>query len=308
MPVFKLYYKIKRIIPRWLQIAIRRFIARVKYFLFRASWPIDSFSARKPAVFKGWPGGKRFALVLRHDVETGAGLRNCLQLISMEKAFGLKSAFYMVPEDYIAEERLRRSITNSGCEVGVHGLKHDGRLYSSRRAFISQAGKINQYLREWKSVGFASPSAHHVFEWIHDLDILYDSSSFDTDPFEPQPDGVRSIFPILLRDRTGNRPFVEMPYTLPQDFTLFVILQKRSIRIWKKKLDWIASIGGMAMIVTHPDYMRMPEETGKKYGYPACYYQEFLSYIENKYHGLYWHALPREVAEFWRSIAGTQDP
>jgi hypothetical protein len=34
--------------------------------------------------------------------------------------------------------------------------------------------------------------------------------------------------------------------------------------------------------------------------YPADYYVEFLEYVREKYKGQYWHALPREMARFWR--------
>jgi hypothetical protein len=34
--------------------------------------------------------------------------------------------------------------------------------------------------------------------------------------------------------------------------------------------------------------------------YPVTYYKEFLEYTNNKYRDQYWHALPREMAEFWR--------
>ena len=38
----------------------------------------------------------------------------------------------------------------------------------------------------------------HNLEWFHDLNVKYDSSTFDTDPFEPQPDGVGTIFPFWV--------------------------------------------------------------------------------------------------------------
>src|SRR5438093_9277501 len=116
-------------------------------------------------------------------------------------------------------------------------------------------------------------------DWLHDLDVQYDASTFDTDPFEPQPDGVNTIFPFwvpapgaekaevrrqkadpnsdlrspiseirppldqkseIRNQKPGltsdlcslasgaSRPgYVELPYTLPQDFTLFVLLKEQ---------------------------------------------------------------------------------
>jgi hypothetical protein len=141
---------------------------------------------------------------------------------------------------------------------------------------------------------------HHNLDWIGYLNIEYDASTFDTDPFEPQPDGMKTIFPFWVAGSNARRGYVELPYTLPQDFTLFVLMQEKTIDIWKRKLDWIAEIGGMALILTHPDHMSF---SGRKLGpeeYPADYYSEFLEYIKLKYEGQYWHALPMEIARFWK--------
>ena len=87
------------------------------------------------------------------------------------------------------------------------------------------------------------------------LNIEYDSSTFDTDPFEAQPDGVKSVFPFWVAGISPRVGYVELPYTLPQDFTLFILLKEKDITIWKQKLSWIAKKGGMALVITHPDYM-----------------------------------------------------
>ena len=69
----------------------------------------------------------------------------------------------------------------------------------------------------------------------------------DTDPFEPQPDGRHTIFPFWVPRPNGNgsavpassEGYVELPYTLPQDSTLFVVLRETTPEIWMRKLDWI---------------------------------------------------------------------
>ena len=57
----------------------------------------------------------------------------------------------------------------------------------------------------------------HNLDWLHELKIEYDASTFDTDPFEPQPDGVGTIFPFWVTGRQPDEGYVEMAYTLPQD-------------------------------------------------------------------------------------------
>ena len=140
---------------------------------------------------------------------------------------------------------------------------------------------------------------YHNLEWIGELDIEYDSSTFDTDPFEPQPDGVSTIFPFWVLGNSTQKGYIELPYTLPQDHCLFVIMGEKNIDIWKKKLDWIAEQGGMALLITHPDYMSFEGKNPSTEEYPAEYYRHFLNYIQAKYKDSYWHALPRDVAGIW---------
>jgi len=96
--------------------------------------------------------------------------------------------------------------------VGVHGLLHDGKLYQSRELFLKRAKRINHYLAQWGAVGFRSPAMHRNLDWIHDLNIEYDASTFDTDPFEPQADGTGTIFPFFVRKGVGEEGYVEFLY------------------------------------------------------------------------------------------------
>ncbi|MEW6442912.1 MAG: hypothetical protein AB1640_18405 [bacterium] len=296
----RVYYLMKPVLPRRLQILLRRkWVARVRR-LHQDTWPVDRAAGDPPRGWRGWPQGKRFALVLTHDVETAAGHRRCAELAALEEKLGLRSAFNFVPERYTVSAGLRDELARGGFEIGVHGLLHDGRLYESRAEFDLRAKKINAYLRQWRAVGFRSPSMQHNLDWIRDLEIEYDASTFDTDPFEPQPDGARTIFPFFVEPRGDRGGYVELPYTLPQDFTLFVLLREPGIAVWKEKLAWIAEKGGMALLIAHPDYMRFQAGSFRPGEYPVRLYLEFLSHVRQRYENLFWNALPREVARFWR--------
>jgi glycosyltransferase involved in cell wall biosynthesis len=292
-----LYYNLKPFIPNAVRRAVRRAFVKRKLQRCREVWPIHEPAGSAPEGWPGWPDGKQFALVLTHDVECSRGVNRVRQVRDLELDLGFRSSFNLVPERYAIPPELRDDLTSSGFEVGVHGLKHDGKLYRSRRIFQERAKRINEYLRKWGAVGFRSPFMHHNLEWIHDLEILYDASTFDTDPFEPQPDGVETIFPFWVPGREPQRGYVELPYTLPQDSTLFLLMEQPDLSVWKQKMEWVVARGGMVLLDTHPDYMNFNGSNGGD-AYPARYYAEFLRFIKTRYSGMYWHALPREVARY----------
>jgi|SRR5581483_4058982 len=300
MSLIKAYYACKPILPWALRTALRRARARFKRDACSDRWPIDPTAAVIPAGWTGWPRNKGFALVLTHDVEGTRGLNRVQRLMDVEAGMGFKSSFNFVPEGaYRVPDDLRFTLEKSGFEVGIHGLKHDGKLYSTHAEFSRRAARIREYRQKWQVSGFRSPFMHHNLDWIQELGMEYDASTFDTDPFEPQADGTGTIFPFWVSNRKGGG-YVELPYTLVQDYNLFVILQERTNEIWKRKLDWIAEHGGMVLMNTHPDYMWFEGSRGRD-EYPVNLYSELLSYIRQKHEGAYWHALPREVARFFCS-------
>ncbi|WP_150107290.1 glycosyltransferase [Pedosphaera parvula] len=302
MAASRLYYDLKPYMPWGLRIGLRRAIARRKRVANQHLWPINEAAGAQPPGWRGWPDGKKFALVLTHDVEGPGGLAKCRDLMELEKQLGFRSSLNFIPEgDYVASRELREDLARNGFEVGVHDLRHDGKLYASREQFAENAKQINHYLKEWGATGFRSGFMHHRLDWAHDLNVLYDASTFDTDPFEPQPDGVNTIFPFVVTS-PGKSSYVELPYTLPQDSTLFIILREKGIDIWKRKLDWIVQKGGMALLNVHPDYLSFNAEQRKSSEYPAKWYADFLEYAREQYGSVSWNALPNEVATWTRSM------
>lgn len=300
----KLYYLIKPLIPRRFQIALRRSFVRRKLPNVSDVWPIHQRSGEKPPGWSGWPSQRRFALVLTHDIEGMRGVHRCVSVAEMERRLGFWSSFNFVPERYGSWPEVRHELDIKGFEVGVHDLRHDGRLFESERAFLERAPIINKYLHQWDAVGFRSGSMFHRLEWIQELNIEYDASTFDSDPFEPQSDGMHTIFPMWIARKAGGG-YVELPYTLPQDMTIFVILQHSDLHVWKDKLEWIASRGGMALVNTHPDYMHADGEKPKVDEYAFDLYREFLEHVRSEYCGQYWNALARDVARFIKGrVAG----
>src|SRR6266850_6480337 len=247
----KLYYRLKPLLPWPLRVAMRRLFARRKRAMFRDPWPIMPGSEKPPTNWPGWPDGQKFALVLTHDVESRVGVAKCRKLLELDQDLGFRSCFSFVPQgDYTISQDLRQELTGNGFEVGVHDLNHDGKLFHNRADFSAKARRINHYLKDWGAVGFRSAFMLRNLDWLHDLNIQYDSSTFDTDPFELQPDGVGTIFPFWVPRPNGRQQpkvadyqsltgsangYVELPYTLPQDSTLFLLLGEQTSNIWLRK-------------------------------------------------------------------------
>jgi hypothetical protein len=304
-----LYYRCKPFVPRRIRLFLRQMHAKRILRNCEDFWPIQESAGRKPCGWPGWPDGRRFALVLTHNVEGQRGLAGVKQLAELEMELGFRSSFSFVPEgEYTVPAALCTWLTDRGFEVGVHDLHHDGFLFSSSKGFRRKAQKINNYLEEWNAVGFRSAFMLRNLEWIQELNIRYDASTFDTDPVEPQPFGVETIYPFYIEGTNGQEGYVELPYTLPQDFTLLLLLKHPKFRrIWQEKLSWISKCGGMALVNVHPDYIAFDAKAPSFCTYPASRYVEFLSWVKKEYAGEYWQVQPAEMARFIRSIALTKD-
>ena len=307
-PSKRLYYELKPFLPR----AVTRLLRQVHGFRMQDSfllrWPIEDRYARfqweimrhlleltgketLPFVHF-WPHGLRFALVLTHDIETLDGQSKVRRVADLEERLGFRSSFNFVLERYRLDRELIRELDARGFEIGVHGLRHDGKLFHSEAEFMRRAERINGHLGELGAVGFRAPLTQRNPEWMQALEIEYDLSFFDTDPYEPIPGGTMCIWPFLC----GR--FVEMPYTLVQDYTLTEILRERNARLWLEKVDFIKGYCGMALVNTHPDYLRNDRT-----------WQVYVQYLQEMKRGSeYWHALPREVARWWRARASGARP
>ena len=218
----RIYYGLKPFVPQSLRTAIRRKLAKRLRKQIEGVWPIMPGSECPPENWPGWPEGKKFAFVLTHDVESKAGLDRCRSLMQLERDLGFRSSFNFIPEgSYRVPAELREELTASGFEVGIHDLKHDGHLFSSRRKFKRHAARINRYAREWGASGFRSGFMLRNLDWLHDLDVQYDASTFDTDPFEPQPQGRHTIFPFWVPNPMATRSAInDQPSTLLPTATL----------------------------------------------------------------------------------------
>lgn len=299
-PLMRAYYGAKPLLPRPLQLTLRRRYAKRQARVEFPRWPIEPILVeRRRAALRAelertggepvariapWPAGHRFAAILTHDVEGPAGVTNVRRVIDIERRHGFRSSWNFVGDWYPIEAGLFEHIRAVGHEIGLHGIKHDCKLFESRESFEAELPKIRRRIAEWGAAGFRSPATHRNPDWMEELGAGYDSSFPDTDPFEPLGGGCCSILPFFFGE------MVELPITLVQDHTLWEILRQDSIELWTEKSDWIAANGGLINLITHPDYLDTPTRLRM--------YEEFLEYLAARRGG--WYALPVEVATWWR--------
>jgi peptidoglycan/xylan/chitin deacetylase (PgdA/CDA1 family) len=298
--LLKAYYALRPLLPRSLQLAIRRQYAKKQAQVKFPAWPIEPIliyranremkarieqsEEKRIPIINFWPRSFRAAVTLTHDVEGDVGLRNIPRVRELEEKYGVVSSWNFVPERYPFDKKVFKELTDQGCEIGLHGLHHDGKDVLSRKIFEQRLPTMNRYLKQWGAVGFRSPATHRNPDWMPELAAEYGSSFPDTDPFEPQSGGCCSVFPFFLGE------MVELPITLVQDHTLIEILQKKDIDVWTQKSRWIIENHGLINIITHPDYMLTEKN--------LQYYDQFLAFIMSQEN--LWHALPNDVARWWR--------
>ncbi len=302
-PAKRLYYALKPALPRRFTQVLRRFYGGATRDAFPLGWPVEERYVRflwevmrQVLILTGstglpyrrfWPDEHRFSFVLTHDVERSDGQAYVRAVADLDESLGFRSSFNFVPEGYPLDHDLLQELRTRGFEIGVHGLRHDGKLFRSHAGFTNRATRINHHLHELGAVGFRAPLMHRQPEWMQALEIEYDLSFFDTDPFEPMSGGTMTIWPFRL----GR--FVELPYTLVQDYTLVTVLGETTPRLWQEKVDFIERYHGMALLNAHPDYLQNSATREV--------YARFLQFMKER--GGYWHALPMDVARWWRKRA-----
>ena len=85
---------------------------------------------------------------------------------------------------------------------------------------------------------------------------------------------------------------------MPQDHTLLVVLNQTDAGIWIRKSRWLIEHHGTIVLNTHPDYLNSPLR--------RRVYEELLSFLAEQPRG--WHALPHELAAYWRDRWGGPVP
>lgn len=297
------YYRLRPLMPRSVQLALRRSYARVQGRREFPGWPVEPALHDFLRLFHGlltevagapvpwiapWPRPYSWAVVLTHDVEQPPGQAQIGVMRDIERELGFVSSWNFPALRYTVDEGVVAALRAEGCEIGVHGALHDGRDLESPRTIQARLPAMRDAASRWGAEGFRSPATQRRWEWMPTLGFAYDSSSPDTDPYEPQPGGCCSWWPFF------NGDMVELPITMPQDHTLFTILRADE-SAWLEKADALRRRWGMAVLLTHPDYLGSPAT--------AAPYRRTLATLSDDQTA--WRALPRDVAAWWRRRAAS---
>jgi hypothetical protein len=268
------------------------------------SWPVDttvddlmreavgallrtSGAERLPFVWF-WPDGAPSCTMLTHDVEGERGLKFCDTLIDLDAEFGIRASYQLVPEGPVDVWPYAEAIRRRGCEVNLHDLNHDGRLYRTKAQFLERARQINDFARQHDCRGFRSGAMYREQSWYGAFSFEYDMSVPNSAHLEPQRGGCCTVMPYFVGD------LLELPLTMVQDYSLFFILNDYSTRLWRQQMNAIRDKNGLISIITHPDYLTGENE--------RVVYRELLGQIAaQRRAGQTWVALPGEINDWWRS-------
>jgi 2-polyprenyl-3-methyl-5-hydroxy-6-metoxy-1,4-benzoquinol methylase/peptidoglycan/xylan/chitin deacetylase (PgdA/CDA1 family) len=294
------YYRVRSLIPPAMRHRLNRSVVLARNRRKFPQWPCETSlidvrrdwlraSLEKVNTCDGWhigfwPHGQKTCVVLTHDVESPIGMSRMERMADLEERYGFLSAWNLPLVEYQIDWNLVERLRVRGFEFGAHGLAHDGNLFRSRKDFDRFSAELQHLAGEHGMLGFRSPSTLRNAEWIASMSFDYDSSFSDTDPYEPQPGGSCNLFPFHLYG------ILELPYTLPQDHTLIHLLRRDPLPVWITKADWINSLGGMILTITHPDYIGTGLLLNK--------YEDLLKRL-NDFRSV-WRALPYQVANWWR--------
>ena len=168
-----------------------------------------------------WPKGYHACIIMTHDVETAAGRDACSNLMDIEDKFGFKSSFEIVPEvRYEVPESFLDEIRTRGCEICLHGLNHDGQLFTSKQIFLQRVNRINDYAEKFGAIGFRSPVMYRNVDWFKYFNFKYDMSLPNAGHLNPQRGGCCTVMPYFI----GK--ILELPLTTIQDYSLYHYLKK----------------------------------------------------------------------------------
>jgi hypothetical protein len=275
--------------PRW---PAEPLVEDIRALVREAASAAGSAPADEPL----WPDGTRYAAALSHDCDGGDVFRHdrWKALAEIEEAHGLRSSWHLCSVNIAEAIPALEALAGRGHEIAWHGPRHDYRFaYHSRERIRREAARAVLDLGAFGIRGFRSPNFIRTPALFGGLDgvLGYDSSVRDTaaELFGPGRQGCCTVFPFF------HGSLVELPITIPDDLSIRCLhgdVAEAIIRSQLGKLDWIRSVGGMALVLTHPEpWISLMPGSLKAY-------RLFVERIANDPDA--WRPLPRDIEAWWR--------
>lgn len=266
--------------------------------------------------FPIWPGGRRFAVTLSHDVDAvsnpadtqtaDAYFWNFEKYCLLEEKYNFTSAFYLVarklpdrinPDYDIQQQPLRSTLeylAKSGWEIGLHhsfGSHLDGNIIATEKDLLEQVvgnvvlgGRCHFLPFEVGVTPFAMKQAG----------LLYDSTLGFNEIV-----GFRSgtCYPHCFMNAQGKLDGVlELPMHI-MDGTLFWDMGKspeEALQVMQTMTETVENLNGCLNVLWHQRVLDNPD-------YPGWgeVYRDYLSWLAEKD---VWVTSPGNVAKFWSGI------
>jgi hypothetical protein len=302
MMIKAVYYLVRPLMPVGIRKPLQRTWLKGWESIPFPVWPVDTtveavLSVALKSVLKErggelpfiwfWPDGRDACAIMTHDVETADGRDFCGAVMDLEKPFGITSAFEIVPEErYEVPEEFLSSIRAGGCEVCVHDLNHDGRLFSQESIVLERSKRINEHADRFGAVGFRSAVMYRNVDWFKYFTFKYDMSMPNVGHLDPQRGGCCTVMPYRIGD------LLELPLTTVQDYPLFHNLERYDTTLWSEQIEIILQQHGLISFIVHPDYI-VPKRA-------QTVYQQLLAALSQlRDDRNVWIALPRDVYSWW---------
>lgn len=247
-----------------------------------------------------WPGGKSYAFMLSHDVDSGWLYRdrNLDRFLNEERRYGVRGAWYVVGNLYAHDFAKLDRLAGEGHELGLHGDNHDHKI-----AFLSN-DEMNRRLSPCRSLidryamwGFRSPNylrTPRLFRALRRY-FRYDTSMHDS--YNPTQrvglirEGCSTTAPFRLFE--GSDDMLELPVTVPEDYEFYDPAKGAASVVdpqWAQ-IEEVKRQGGLATLVIHTE----PHFSARKDCFEA--FSEILRRVAADPNC--WIATGKEIAAHW---------
>lgn len=249
-----------------------------------------------------WPDGKRYAVVLSHDIDTDYCLRSPAVLDkvrAIEEGIGMRSAWMLVAKLFGIGRPALDDLYAAGHEIGFHGTVHDHRL--AFLAPVEMARRIAcaaELIDTYGAMGFRSPSYLRTPGLYQALDgiLQYDMSMHDAVEgicrSAPRLEGCSTCLPFFV----VGTDVLEIPTTVPEDWHFDLLGHTDPREVARKQLDSLTLIkarSGVASVLTHAE----PAPATPRHWMET--YREVLTHLANDEDA--WVVTPGELNRHWRN-------